>query len=883
VNSLKTYIFKTNPEGDIVTEVLLELAQFRRSFEPLLDVSDARVLVHVGYTRPYPLVLESFFAERGTGIFFTEAARAVYLSLLQYPLPPITNIGSERLFRLVTAPEVDPPDGRESMEESGTGSVVKGSAITNTSNMLVERSQTPSLEFEWFLHLPADSLVAGRNAIEKGIIDDFSYVNLEHQLSPLDRIRLARARFNFITKNAKFVNASDFVARLPPWWSRKDVRALDTSVRTLNVLRRCGISVIYDFRMLSDDALFQIPGCGMKVISEIRSSLERISIAEEDLMLVTPLVTQGSNTDSDQLLVDRAEDSNAPDPHVDEINQITDQNLRETFMKLFDSLDSKQRIILEGRVGLYGEPKTLQEVAVHMSITRERVRQIERQGWEDLEPKYGILGLIQTRIDEVRKGLSVPLTPQRLESYDSWFVGFFDFRRTLTYLLGVDSACKYKVHAYRSSTDMYHIIAEGREDFIDDAMKSILAYAREKLRQHPREKEFLERIHLLVGVSSPELQGFLYSELKKRVSFARDAEGEYLSSVGRGLEAQLRTILAESDEPLHVVEIKDRFGKIYGISHEEGYIRNTCSAGFLLYGPSTFGLDRHLGLSSEQSKAITEVVKGEIERGDLRRQWHAHELVDVVQEAIPDISNQIDKYKIGIVLSKSTEFCDLGRLVFSLQTQDGTHLKKRIDFYDFVEAVLETSAGPLTTAEILDSISRQRGLNEFTQILPLGRVVSVGNALWALYDQHLGLSKHDLNAIVSKAIEIFEEKNKGLTVSEFSQLIKDREQIGSYRYDGAFVLSLCFKFKKIRKMEEFHYPTNWEGCRRATLKTVFFDISNQIPSKGLTMREILQRASDIRGVEVSKDGVHKYLRENGLYFDTNSATWKKEKQLYDRK
>jgi hypothetical protein len=88
---------------------------------------------------------------------------------------------------------------------------------------------------------------------------------------------------------------------------------------------------------------------------------------------------------------------------------------------------------------------------------------------------------------------------------------------------------------------------------------------------------------------------------------------------------------------------------------------------------------------------------------------------------------------------------------------------------------------------------------------------------------------------------------------------------------------------KIMKMEYLHYPTNWEGCRRATLKTVFFDISNQIPSKGLTMREILQRASDIRGVEVSKDGVHKYLRENGLYFDTNSATWKKEKQLYDRK
>jgi RNA polymerase primary sigma factor len=45
-----------------------------------------------------------------------------------------------------------------------------------------------------------------------------------------------------------------------------------------------------------------------------------------------------------------------------------------------DSLDDRQRRVLELRYGLDGEPpRTLDEIGLVFSVTRERIRQIERQ------------------------------------------------------------------------------------------------------------------------------------------------------------------------------------------------------------------------------------------------------------------------------------------------------------------------------------------------------------------------------------------------------------------------------------------------------------------------------------------------------------------------
>jgi RNA polymerase primary sigma factor len=51
-----------------------------------------------------------------------------------------------------------------------------------------------------------------------------------------------------------------------------------------------------------------------------------------------------------------------------------------------DSLDDRQRRVLELRFGLDGRrPQTLDEVGVVFNVSRERIRQIERQSLRKLE------------------------------------------------------------------------------------------------------------------------------------------------------------------------------------------------------------------------------------------------------------------------------------------------------------------------------------------------------------------------------------------------------------------------------------------------------------------------------------------------------------------
>jgi DNA-directed RNA polymerase sigma subunit (sigma70/sigma32) len=60
------------------------------------------------------------------------------------------------------------------------------------------------------------------------------------------------------------------------------------------------------------------------------------------------------------------------------------------------TLSSRQRIILERRYGLAGQtPSTLDELGRMFNVTRERIRQIERQALLRLEAQATFEGLSQ--------------------------------------------------------------------------------------------------------------------------------------------------------------------------------------------------------------------------------------------------------------------------------------------------------------------------------------------------------------------------------------------------------------------------------------------------------------------------------------------------------
>ncbi|MGI8588564.1 MAG: sigma-70 family RNA polymerase sigma factor [Chloroflexia bacterium] len=94
-----------------------------------------------------------------------------------------------------------------------------------------------------------------------------------------------------------------------------------------------------------------------------------MEIAKQPVSLEAPL-----DDTEDSFLGDLIEDERVATP----VEEASRQLLREEVHKVLQNLSERERQIIELRYGLLdGKPRTLEEVAKHFNITRERIRQIE--------------------------------------------------------------------------------------------------------------------------------------------------------------------------------------------------------------------------------------------------------------------------------------------------------------------------------------------------------------------------------------------------------------------------------------------------------------------------------------------------------------------------
>jgi RNA polymerase primary sigma factor len=124
---------------------------------------------------------------------------------------------------------------------------------------------------------------------------------------------------------------------------------------------------------------------------EREPSVEEIAAAlgispEETLALRTagrqPLSLEEPHGDGEERgLVDLMSRNTEVDPDA----ELDGQLLRDRLREVMRSLPTRDREVIEMRFGLRdGQPRTLEEVAQHYGITRERIRQIESRGLSKL-------------------------------------------------------------------------------------------------------------------------------------------------------------------------------------------------------------------------------------------------------------------------------------------------------------------------------------------------------------------------------------------------------------------------------------------------------------------------------------------------------------------
>jgi RNA polymerase sigma factor (sigma-70 family) len=96
--------------------------------------------------------------------------------------------------------------------------------------------------------------------------------------------------------------------------------------------------------------------------------------------------------DGDSELADLLADPAAADP----VEQAERSLLRQTVQRRLARLPQRERLIVERRFGLRGEPQSLETVGRRLGLIRERVSQLEAQALKQLETELSDLAPVQT-------------------------------------------------------------------------------------------------------------------------------------------------------------------------------------------------------------------------------------------------------------------------------------------------------------------------------------------------------------------------------------------------------------------------------------------------------------------------------------------------------
>jgi RNA polymerase primary sigma factor len=180
------------------------------------------------------------------------------------------------------------------------------------------------------------------------------------------------------------------------WWIRQACqRAISNSSRTIRVpahvherrakLARLGREFEAEHgREPSQEELAELSGYELQHVEEALGAVE-----------ASVSLNQSVGEDGDGELGDLFADRDALDP----AEEAGEALRRESVRTALQALPERERRVLELRFGFAGEQRTLDAIAAEVGVSRERARQLERQGLAQLETK--LRSLVEATGDEL--------------------------------------------------------------------------------------------------------------------------------------------------------------------------------------------------------------------------------------------------------------------------------------------------------------------------------------------------------------------------------------------------------------------------------------------------------------------------------------------------
>jgi RNA polymerase primary sigma factor len=161
------------------------------------------------------------------------------------------------------------------------------------------------------------------------------------------------------------------------WWIRQAIgRGIDNTGRTIRLPSHAGDNIRRVHRVRADleSQLGRQPTLEelARAVDETEKSVADLLTAGQDVLSLSQPIGDDGETE----LADVVADGGGPTP----FDLVADSLLPEEVARLLAPLDDRERQVLTLRYGLdRGDPRTLDEVGVVLDLTRERIRQIEKE------------------------------------------------------------------------------------------------------------------------------------------------------------------------------------------------------------------------------------------------------------------------------------------------------------------------------------------------------------------------------------------------------------------------------------------------------------------------------------------------------------------------